>query len=94
MNKRIYSIKRFVTVTVEYVDKAVKLQCWMSPLDVWGNQSETHPHNYTFDDDDGGIVIQSNEELTPLAISMIAEYSNVIIHQQQIKNDKRKIANL
>jgi len=93
MSSRVYSIKRFVTAKVEFVDKAVKLECWMAPVDVFGGKENEFPYNYNYSDIDGDIVIQSNEELTTRAISMIAEYSNSIILRQRVINDKRKLAN-
>jgi len=91
MSQRIYRIKRFVTVRMELKDDVFALECWMSPVNVWGNFEQSYPHKYTALINDGEIVIQSNHEMTPKMIIMVAENSEVIINEQ-IERNKRRLA--
>lgn len=91
MSERIYRIKRFVTVRMEVKQDVFTLECWMSPVNVWGNFEASYPHKYKAVINDGEIVIQSNREMTPNMILMVAENSEVIINEQ-IERNKRRLA--
>lgn len=90
---RIYKIKRFITVNTRIEHGVFYLECWMSPVNVWGMFEVTHPYKYTSVIDDEEIVIQANHELTQKMIAMVAENSEVIINQQVEINNKRLAVN-
>jgi hypothetical protein len=83
----------YVSVSCDVQPDGLNMACWMSPSDLWFEETNTYPHYYDRGEGDYIWHIHANCELTIKAVSMIVEYANHIVMEQKKINERRKVAN-
>jgi len=83
----------YISVSCDLQPQGFNLACWMSPANVFLEDSKMY--SYYYEGEEGNIRwhIHSNCELTVKAVSMIVEYANRLVEEANRINAKRKLAN-